>query len=96
MSHLDILKDQINAMENKIGQICQEMSDLENVINDFRNKKSEIENKLAISETRYVSLTNNFNYLSEVQKETLNNYKQIEDAATTLLDIIKSKCDNIA
>ena len=48
------------------------------------------------SEIQYDKLSENYNYLSEVQKETTNNYNQIEDAATTLLDILKSKCDNMA
>ena len=34
-------------------------------------------------------------YLIEVKNETESNYKQINDAAATLLEILKSKTDRI-
>jgi len=96
MSQLDILKDQMQAMDNKIEQIRHDMTDLEDIVNDLRFKKNEIEKELEIAENRFSGLSNNLNYLTEVHNETMINYNQIENAATTLLDIIKSKCDNIS
>jgi predicted nucleic acid-binding Zn-ribbon protein len=96
MSHLDILKDQMNAMGDKIEQIQQEMRDLEIEISQFTEAKNKIEEQLTNAENRFTTLSNNHKYLTEVQKETTNNYNQIEDAATTLLEIIRSKCDNIS
>ena len=96
MSQLDILKDQMQAMDNKIEHIRHDMTDLEDIVNELRFKKNEIEKELEIAENRLSGLSNNLNYLTEVHNETMINYNQIENAATTLLDIIKSKCDNIS
>jgi chromosome segregation ATPase len=96
MSHLDILKDQMQAMGHKITQIKREMEQLQGLIGKLTKDKSDIETQLSNAEIQHTKLFENYNYLSEVQKETMNNYNQIEDAATTLLDILKSKCDSIS
>ena len=96
MSQLDILKDQMQAMGHKLSQIKREMDQIQVVVNKLRKDKDDIDTQLTNSEIQYDKLSENYNYLSEVQKETTNNYNQIEDAATTLLDILKSKCDNMA
>jgi predicted nucleic acid-binding Zn-ribbon protein len=96
MSQLDILKDQMQAMGNKLGQSKRDMEQLESIVNQLKQNKAEIEAQLFNAESQYEKLSENYKYLSEVQRETKMNYNQIENAATTLLDIIKSKCDSIS
>ena len=96
MSQLDILKDQMQAMGLKLGQLKRDMEQLQSVVNQLKQAKGEIETKLSNAECQYDKLSENYTYLSEVQRETTTNYNQIENAATTLLDIIKSKCDSIS
>lgn len=96
MSQLDILKDQMQSMGNKLGQLQRDMEQLQDVVNRLKQTKNEVETQLINAEGQYEKLLTNFNYLSDVQRETTTNYNQIENAATTLLDIIKSKCDSIS
>jgi chromosome segregation ATPase len=96
MSQLDILKDQMQSMGHKLGQLKRDMEQLQDVVNRLKQTKNEIETQLMNAEGQYSKLSENYNYLYEVQQETTNNYNQIENAATTLLDIIKSKCDSIS
>lgn len=96
MSQLDILKDQMQSMGNKLGQLQRDMEQLEDVVNRLKQTKNDVETQLMNAECQYEKLLSNFNYLSDVQRETTTNYNQIENAATTLLDIIKSKCDSIS
>jgi len=65
-------------------------------VSSLEKESQRIEEQLNNVKNNHNILVQNYNYLTEVHTETMNNYNQIEDAATTLLDIIKSKCDNIA
>ena len=96
MSQLDILKDQMQAMGNKLGQLKRDMEQLQAIVNQLKQNKTDLEAQLFNAESQYEKLSENYNYLTEVQRETSTNYNQIENAATTLLDIIKSKCDSIS
>ena len=95
MSQLDILKEQMEAMENKINKLKGSIDKSTMAVSSLEKESQRIEEYLNVARTNHDTLMNNYNYLCDVHKETMNNYNQIEDAATTLLDIIKSKCDNI-
>jgi F0F1-type ATP synthase membrane subunit b/b' len=95
MSQLDILKEQMEAMENKINMLKSSIDKAGTVVASLEKESKRIEEELNNARNKHESLIQNYNYLSDVHKETMNNYTQIENAATTLLDIIKSKCDNI-
>jgi chromosome segregation ATPase len=95
MSQLDILKEQMEAMENKINKLKGSIDKSTIAVSTLEKESQRIEEDLNVARTNHETLMNNYNYLCDVHKETMNNYNQIEDAATTLLDIIKSKCDNI-
>ena len=96
MSQLDILKEQMEAMEQKILTLKSNIERSKVVVNNLEQDKQRIDNELSNASIKHDTLVQNYNYLTEVHKETMNNYNQIEDAATTLLDIIKSKCDNVS
>jgi len=96
MSQLDILKEQMEAMEQKIQLLKVNIEKSNVVVTNLEQEQMRISHDLNNATHNRDTLVQNYNYLSEVHKETMNNYNQIEDAATTLLDIIKSKCDNIS
>lgn len=96
MSQLDILKDQMQSMGNKLGQLQRDMEQLQGIVNQLKQNKADLDSQLLNAESQYEKLSENYKYLTEVQCETMTNYNQIENAATTLLDIIKSKCDSIS
>ena len=96
LSQLDILKEQMDAMENKIKLLKINIDKSNATVSNLEKESQRIEEQLTTAKNNNETLVQNYNYLCDVHKETMNNYNQIEDAATTLLDIIKSKCDNIA
>ena len=96
MSQLQLLKSQIELMDKKICEIVHEIETKETLIHSIKSKKAEIDQQLIDEESKYNKLTQNHSYLCEVKKDTSDNYNQIEEAALTLLDIIKTKCDSIA
>jgi len=96
MSQLDILKEQMEAMENKINKLKGSIDRSILAVSTLEKESQRIEEELNVAKNNHETLMNNYNYLCDVHKETMNNYNQIEDAAITLLDIIKSKCDNIS
>ena len=60
----------------------------------LKNQMDEMDTKISEKKT-FQSLEENKQYLIEVKNETESNYKQINDAASTLLQILKSKTDKI-
>jgi chromosome segregation ATPase len=96
MSQLDILKEQMESMEQKIQMLKANIEKSDVTVTNLQQEQTRITYELNNATHQRDTLVQNYNYLCEVHKETMNNYNQIEDAATTLLDIIKSKCDNIS
>jgi hypothetical protein len=106
MSQLDLLKTHIENMDTRIKTIESEINEKKQLIINFENQKNEIilnfekqkneiEFLLNNENDLYSKLVENYNYLCEVKQNTSSNYKQLEDAATTLLDILRNKCDGI-
>ena len=95
MSQLELLKTHIENMDTRIKTIECEINDKKQVIINYQNQKNEIEFHLNNENELYSKLVQNYDYLCEVKQNTSSNYKQLEDAATTLLDILRNKCDGI-
>jgi predicted nucleic acid-binding Zn-ribbon protein len=96
MSQLDILKEQMESMENKIKLLKDDIEKSSKIVYKLEQEQLRIEFELNNAKNTHETAIQNYNYMSEVHKETMNNYIQIENAATPLLDIIKSKFDNVA
>jgi hypothetical protein len=106
MSQLELLKTHIENMNTRIKTIESEINEKKQVIlnvqseknqliMNYENKMIEIENILTSENAVYSKLVENYNYLCEVKQNTSSNYTQLEEAASTLLDILKNKCDGI-
>ena len=65
------------------------------LINELELSYENIGEQLKNEKTTFISLQENKTYLIDVKNETETNYKQINDAASTLLEILKSKTDKI-
>ena len=96
MSQLQLLKAQIEAMDTRITQLNKEMSLKDSLITSIQQKKIDVDKQLLEEQGQYEKLMQNYNYLCEVKKDTAANFGQIEEAAITLLDILKTKCDSIS
>jgi chromosome segregation ATPase len=92
---LELLKNQMEEMDTKITKISNEIEKKIKLIEDLEVSYAKISAQLLSEKTIFTSLEENKNYLIEVKKETESNYKQINDAASTLLEILKSKTDKI-
>ena len=95
MSQLELLKTHIELMNTRIKTIESEINEKKQVIINYENQKNEIVNHLNNENAIYSKLVQNFEYLCEVKQNTSSNYTQLEEAATTLLDILRNKCDGI-
>jgi len=95
MTCLELLKNQMEEMDIKITKISNEIEKKTKLIEDLEVSYAKISAQLLNEKTTFTSLKENKNYLIEVKKETESNYKQINDAASTLLEILKSKTDKI-
>jgi chromosome segregation ATPase len=92
---LESLKKQMDEMDTKITIITNDLEKKIKLIQELELSYQKISEQLQNEKAAYASLDENKKYLIEVKKETESNYKQINDAATTLLEILKSKTDKI-
>jgi chromosome segregation ATPase len=95
MSQLELLKNHIEHMNTRIKTIETEINEKKQIIINYENQKIEIETVLNHENALYSKLVENHAYLCDVKQNTSSNYTQLEEAATTLLDILKNKCDGI-
>ena len=94
MSQLELLKTHIDQMNTRIKNIEMEIEQKRLHIETLNKQKEEIVSALTIEDVSYKKLMSTFEYLSEVRTSTTSNFNQLEEAATTLLDILKNKCDD--
>ena len=92
---LELLKKQMEDMDSKITKISYEIDKKTKLIDELEISFQKISSQLLNEKTENASLEQNKKYLIEVKQETESNYKQINDAASTLLEILKSKTDKI-
>jgi chromosome segregation ATPase len=92
---LELLKKQMEEMDTKITKLSSEIDKKTRLIEDLELSHAKISTQLLSEKSVFVSLEENKKYLTEVKEETESNYKQINDAASTLLEILKSKTDKI-
>jgi chromosome segregation ATPase len=92
---LELLKKQMEEMDTKISKITNTLEKKTILIKDLEVSYENIGEQLKNEKTEFISLQDNKNYLIDVKNETESNYKQINDAASTLLEILKSKTDKI-
>ena len=82
-------------MDTKISKLTIELDKKSKLIGELQSSYEKINQQLQTEKSSFDSLEENKKYLVEVKKETESNYKQINDAAATLLEILKSKTDKI-
>jgi chromosome segregation ATPase len=92
---LELLKKQMFEMDQKITKLTTDIGKKDLVIKDLEKKFQEISEQLSYERTTLEAWKENISYLIDVKKETESNYTQIDNAASTLLEILKSKTDNI-
>jgi len=92
---LELLKKQMEEMDIKITKLSSEIDKKTKLIEDLELSHEKISTQLLTEKSVFISLEENKKYLTEVKEETESNYKQINDAASTLLEILKSKTDKI-
>ena len=82
-------------MDTKISKLTVEIDKKSKLIGELQSSYEKINQQLQSEKSSFDSLEENKKYLIDVKKETESNYKQINDAAATLLEILKSKTDKI-
>jgi chromosome segregation ATPase len=92
---IELLKKQMEEMDTKISKLTSEIDKKSKLIGELQSSYETINKQLQSEKSSFESLEENKKYLIEVKKETESNYKQINDAAATLLEILKSKTDKI-
>ena len=92
---LELLKKQMEDMDTKILKLTTEIDKKSKLIGELQSAYEKINLQLETEKSSFNALENNKKYLIEVKNETESNYKQINDAAATLLEILKSKTDKI-
>jgi chromosome segregation ATPase len=92
---LELLKKQMEEMDTKISKLISELDKKSKLIGELQSSYEKINIQLQGEKSSFESLEQNKKYLIEVKNETESNYKQINDAAATLLEILKSKTDKI-
>jgi chromosome segregation ATPase len=92
---LELLKHQMEEMDIKITKLSNDIDKKTKLIDDLELSYQKISEQLLSEKSIFASLEENKKYLVEVKQETELNYKQINDAASTLLEILKSKTDKI-
>ena len=92
---LEMLKKQMSEMDLKITKLISELDKKTKLIEELESSYDKINKQLENEKKTFTSLEENKKYLIEVKNETESNYKQINDAASTLLEILKSKTDKV-
>ena len=92
---LEMLKKQMSEMDLKITKLISELDKKTKLIEELELSYDKINKQLENEKKTFTSLEENKKYLIEVKNETESNYKQINDAASTLLEILKSKTDKV-
>jgi len=92
---LELLKKQMDEMDNKINKLGSDLNKKSIIISSLEKEFEKISNQLLTEKQTFTSMEENKKYLAEVKRDTESNYLQIENAATTLLEILKSKTDKI-
>lgn len=92
---LELLKKQMEEMDTKILKLTADIDKKSKLIGELQSSYEKINQQLQSEKSLFNSLEENKKYLIEVKNETESNYKQINDAAATLLEILKSKTDKI-
>ena len=92
---LELLKKQMDEMDAKIKKIALDIDKKTKLITQEKQNYEKISTQLTSEKKIFISLEENKKYLVEVKTETESNFKQINDAASTLLEILKSKTDKI-
>ena len=95
MTCLELLKKQMEEMDTKISKLSFDINKKSKLIEELELSYQKISAQLLSEKNEFRSLEENKKYLIEVKNETESNYKQINDAASTLLEILKSKTDKI-
>jgi hypothetical protein len=95
MSKLELLKDHMHNMNLRIENIESEINTKKQNILSLNSQLNQIQTLLNSENEIYKKLLEQHEYLLEVQTTTKINYNQLEEAATTLLDILKSKCGDV-
>ena len=95
LSTLELLKKQMDEMDKKITTLLNDLEKKSKIIEELEISSEKINKQLESERKIFFSLEENKQYLIEVKNETESNYKQINDAASTLLEILKSKTDKI-
>ena len=92
---LELLKKQMIEMDQKINKLTNDIEKKELIIKDLEKQFEEISERLTIERKVVETWKENKNYLADVKKETESNFLQIDNAASTLLEILKSKTDRV-
>ena len=82
-------------MNNRINDIEKEKNEKGTYITKLETEINELQQLLETEKLSHSKLSKNYDYLLEVKKNTTDSYNQIEEAATTLCDILKNKCDGV-
>ena len=92
---LELLKKQMEEMDTKISKLTSDIEKKSKLIGELQSSYEKINLQLQTEKASFNALEENKKYLIEVKNETESNYKQINDAASTLLEILKSKTDKV-
>ena len=92
---LELLKKQMTEMDQKINKLITDIEKKEIVIKDLEKQFEQINERLTTERSLLERWKENKIYLTDVKNETETNYIQIDNAASTLLEILKSKTDTI-
>lgn len=82
-------------MDTKIQQLSNDIDTKKNNILRLESEYEKIKCELNTENELYNEWVENKKYLMEVKIETETNFKQIDSASTTLLEILRSKIDKI-
>ena len=92
---LESLKKQMVEMDQKINKLTTDIDKKEIIIYDLEIKFQQLNEQLNSEKQLIESWKVNKSYLIDVKTETESNFAQIDNAASTLLEILKSKTDKI-
>jgi chromosome segregation ATPase len=92
---LELLKKQMTEMDQKINKLTTDIEKKELVIKSLESEYENIMERLLTERNLITTWKENKNYLVDVKKETETNFIQIDNAASTLLEILKSKTDKV-
>jgi chromosome segregation ATPase len=92
---LELLKKQMTEMDQKINKLTSDIEKKEVVIKSLESDYAILTERLLTERNLISTWKENKNYLEDVKKETESNFIQIDNAASTLLEILKSKTDKV-